>query len=159
MIHQFISKLPRHDALQPFDIGVGEFYHLTGLNVDQVVVVLFRRFLIAGTAVAKEIARQPATIRGLATVIVCARSEPVPFSLHIPRTLQFLAAVRFAKMRSISAQEHVPIFQPECDFGPLRRCKHSLACEGREGGWRISPMPILKSRLLVRTTARLRSLS
>ena len=62
VIHQFEAQFFGHAALQLFDILVAEFDHAAGLDIDQMVVMVFRRFFIAGAAIAEIMALQDAGI-------------------------------------------------------------------------------------------------
>ena len=50
---EIIAKLGGDLFLQGFDLGVDKFDHITGLDIDQMIVVFPRRVFIAGTAIAE----------------------------------------------------------------------------------------------------------
>ncbi len=50
---QIIAKLGGDFFLQGFDFGVDEFDHVTGLDIDKMVVVFACRVFVAGAAIAK----------------------------------------------------------------------------------------------------------
>ena len=53
MIDQPVTQAPRHLGLQPFDIFRLELDHLTGAQIDEVVVMAVRYLLVARAAVAE----------------------------------------------------------------------------------------------------------
>ena len=53
MSDQFVAKFVRNDLLQTLDILVAKLDHATGLQVDEMVVVRARHFLVAGSAFAE----------------------------------------------------------------------------------------------------------
>src|SRR5271169_6865734 len=58
MADEFVAELIGYDFLQSFDLLVAEFDHPTGLQVDQMVVVSARHFLVAGAPVAEIVSSQ-----------------------------------------------------------------------------------------------------
>jgi hypothetical protein len=62
VVHQLKAQFFRHPALQLFDILIAEFDHAAGLNIDQMVVMAFRRFFVAGAAIAEIMAFQDAGV-------------------------------------------------------------------------------------------------
>src|SRR5438270_1527891 len=53
MSDQLVAKFIGDDLLQTFDILVAKLDHTTGLQVDEMVVMRARHFLIAGSAIAE----------------------------------------------------------------------------------------------------------
>lgn len=47
MIDKAIAKFFSHLSLQLFDFQIREFDHISAFDVDQMVVMIFRRFFIA----------------------------------------------------------------------------------------------------------------
>src|SRR6516164_937009 len=58
MADKFVAELIGNDLLQSFDLFVAEFDHPTGLQVDQMVVVSARHFLVAGAPIAEIVSSQ-----------------------------------------------------------------------------------------------------
>src|SRR5690606_23874177 len=56
MINQVEAEFLGDLVLQFLDLIAGELDHLPGLNIDQMIVMLIRYFLVAGAAVAKIVA-------------------------------------------------------------------------------------------------------
>src|SRR5690606_13438742 len=56
MINQFEAEFLGDLVLQFLDLIAGELDHLPGLNIDQMIVMLIRYFLVAGAAVTKIVA-------------------------------------------------------------------------------------------------------
>src|SRR5215472_436761 len=58
MPDEFVAELIGNDLLQSFDLLVAEFYHSTGLQVDQMVMVSTRHFLVAGAPITEIVSCQ-----------------------------------------------------------------------------------------------------
>ena len=58
MADEFVAELIGNDFLQSFDLFVAEFDHPAGLQVDQMVVVSTRHFLVAGAPIAEIVSSQ-----------------------------------------------------------------------------------------------------
>src|SRR6516162_9378530 len=58
MPDEFVTEFIGNNFLQSFDLLVTEFDHATGLQVDQMVVVSARHFLVAGAPMAEIVSRQ-----------------------------------------------------------------------------------------------------
>src|SRR3974377_360913 len=60
MPDEFVTQLIGNDFLQPFDLLVPEFDHPTGLQVDQMIMVGGRHFLVSRAPIAEIMPRQNA---------------------------------------------------------------------------------------------------
>src|SRR6516165_7052399 len=58
MADEFVAELISDDFLQSFDLFVAEFDHPAGVQVDQMVVVSARHFLVAGAPIAEIVSSQ-----------------------------------------------------------------------------------------------------
>jgi hypothetical protein len=62
MIDELVAELACHELLQPLDLLIAKLDDLSRLKVDQMVVVIVARLLVARAAIAKVMLRQNAGI-------------------------------------------------------------------------------------------------
>src|SRR5271165_3665052 len=62
MADKFVAELMGNDFLQAFDLLVAEFDHSTGLQVDQMVMMSTRHFLVTRAPVAEIVSCQNARL-------------------------------------------------------------------------------------------------
>ena len=63
MADQAIAKLSRHQSLKLFDLVVAKLDNLAGVHVNQMIVMLLRRLLVARAAIT-EVSAGPRRLRG-----------------------------------------------------------------------------------------------
>src|SRR4051812_29205134 len=53
--HETVTELAGDLGLETLDLGASKLHHLARIQVDEVIMVLLRRFLVTGSAVAERV--------------------------------------------------------------------------------------------------------